>query len=185
MIDATYKTNKFKMPLLHITGVTCLQTTFDICYTFEPAEDQEHHLIALQPFYDLRREYGIKPKVFLTDKEDGLKKALTRLFLMYPSGFACFTYKPTFKRRQLSAGIDGVVIQMRKRRRSRNDAMTSSPGSMSFNGRRLSSNSLITGLPLKQTTWKRRNFLRTSRRSGSPAKSNGQRPGADSSLLRS
>ncbi|EFQ92233.1 hypothetical protein PTT_10678 [Pyrenophora teres f. teres 0-1] len=38
-IDATYKTNLFHMPLVHITGVTSRDTTYDIGYAFMPNEE--------------------------------------------------------------------------------------------------------------------------------------------------
>ena len=38
LLNCTYKTNKFHMPLLHINGITCLGTSFEIAYCFLPNE---------------------------------------------------------------------------------------------------------------------------------------------------
>ena len=40
LLNCTYKTNKFHMPLLHISGITCLGTSFEIAYCFLPNEQE-------------------------------------------------------------------------------------------------------------------------------------------------
>jgi hypothetical protein len=39
--DSTYKTNKFKLPLLHFVGITNIGTSFSSAYCFLNAEDEE------------------------------------------------------------------------------------------------------------------------------------------------
>jgi hypothetical protein len=47
LLDCTYKTNKYKMPLLHICGVTNLGTTFSIGFAFLSAEREEDYSWAI------------------------------------------------------------------------------------------------------------------------------------------
>jgi len=47
-IDATYKTNAFNMPLVHIVGITGMGRTFDIAYAFVPNELSETYLAVVQ-----------------------------------------------------------------------------------------------------------------------------------------
>jgi hypothetical protein len=44
MLDCTSKTNKFQMPLLHIIGMTCLNTSFEIAYCLLPNEQQPAYM---------------------------------------------------------------------------------------------------------------------------------------------
>lgn len=83
-LDCTYKTNKFKMPLLHITGVTCLGTNFEVALCFLPDEKQASYEIALDSLQTLCGIAGVLPRVFITDKEAALKNALRRLWPNIP-----------------------------------------------------------------------------------------------------
>ena len=53
-IDATYKVNKFNMPLLHVVGETCRKKVFEISYGFMSGEDYFHygwHMCAMRGFF--------------------------------------------------------------------------------------------------------------------------------------
>jgi len=39
LVDATYKTNRFKLPLVHFVGVNCFKKTFSACFMFISKED--------------------------------------------------------------------------------------------------------------------------------------------------
>ena len=43
-LDNTYKTNRFRMPFLNITGITNINTTFCIAFALVSAEDEEAYL---------------------------------------------------------------------------------------------------------------------------------------------
>ncbi|CAG8805413.1 7694_t:CDS:2 [Cetraspora pellucida] len=45
--NCTYKTNKFKMPLLHVVGITNFNTTFFSCFAFLKSEQKEDYNWAL------------------------------------------------------------------------------------------------------------------------------------------
>ena len=47
VMDCTYKTNKYKMPLLHILGLTAFNKTFTIGYAFLSSEVQTDYIWAL------------------------------------------------------------------------------------------------------------------------------------------
>ena len=76
ILDATYKTNRFNMPLLVITGVTCLNTSFYAAFAFMKSEHTPEYTWVLQQLkalYDhLRLPY---PNVLLTDCQNALINA--------------------------------------------------------------------------------------------------------------
>ena len=77
-VDCTYKTNKFKMPLLHIVGRTPLNTTFSVAFCFMRGETEDDYTWALQC---LRHTLGTNaPWVIVTDRDLGLMAALNSVF---------------------------------------------------------------------------------------------------------
>jgi hypothetical protein len=83
-IDATYKTNKFYMPLLHIVGVTMHHTVYDIGFAFMGGENHEHYAWHINAMHKLFKELNVTPKCFVTDHDDALKAALTALYPAVP-----------------------------------------------------------------------------------------------------
>jgi hypothetical protein len=82
-IDATYKNNKFDMPLLHAIGTTCRQKAFDISFSFMCGEEAGHyawHIQAIRELFELQ----VTPRCFLTDHDTALKAALTAIYLGIP-----------------------------------------------------------------------------------------------------
>ena len=47
LIDATYRTNRFNMPLLHLPSVTAFNTTFSNAFCFLSAEDEGMYDLAV------------------------------------------------------------------------------------------------------------------------------------------
>ena len=47
LLDCTYKTNHFKMPLLNIVGSTCRHKTYHISFCFLSDETEESYIWAL------------------------------------------------------------------------------------------------------------------------------------------
>ena len=76
LLDCTYKTNKFRMPLLHISGITCLETSFEIAYCFLPNEQEPSYQLAIKSLFGLYQELQVMPSIVITDKEQALKNAL-------------------------------------------------------------------------------------------------------------
>ncbi|CAA9959567.1 hypothetical protein PTMSG1_02984 [Pyrenophora teres f. maculata] len=79
-IDATYKTNLFHMPLVHITGVTSRDTTYDIGYAFVPNEEVQTYNEVIRMLAELFDWLQVVPKCFITDHDKPLKAALTSIF---------------------------------------------------------------------------------------------------------
>ena len=48
LLDYTYKTNKFKLPLLNIVGTTYLNSTFHMTFCFMAKEDKESYFWVLE-----------------------------------------------------------------------------------------------------------------------------------------
>jgi len=70
------------MPLLHILGVTPIETNFSAGFCFLPGETEQDYLWALQSF---KFAVGnIAPRAIITDGEDGLKNSCRHVFPSVP-----------------------------------------------------------------------------------------------------
>jgi hypothetical protein len=77
IIDATYRTNRFGLPLLHFIGIDCFSGSFSACFMLMAKEDEAEYKRAVECFHEC---FGVYPKVFVTDKEDALQNALHKEF---------------------------------------------------------------------------------------------------------
>jgi hypothetical protein len=82
MMDCTYRTNKYKLPLLHILGCTNLQTFFSAGFCFLRNETQLDYHWAVSTF--LFKTRLPQPRVFISDHEDALKSAVSELLPRAP-----------------------------------------------------------------------------------------------------
>ncbi|EKG09961.1 Transcription factor FAR1-related protein, partial [Macrophomina phaseolina MS6] len=73
LMDCTYRTNKYRLPLLHILGCTNLQTFFSAGFCFLSNETQADYHWAIANF--LVKTGTSQPRVFISDQEDALKQA--------------------------------------------------------------------------------------------------------------
>lgn len=78
LIDCTYRTNKYKLPLLHILGCTNLQTFFSAGFCFLSNETHADYHWAIANF--LLKTGVQQPRVFISDQEEALKMS-ARLLL--------------------------------------------------------------------------------------------------------
>ncbi|XP_038711743.1 PKS-NRPS hybrid synthetase CHGG_01239-like [Tripterygium wilfordii] len=78
MLDCTYKTNKYRLPLLQIVGVTSTKKTFSVCFCYMSAEKEENYVWALNCFKDLFET--VLAGVFICDREIALMNALKTVF---------------------------------------------------------------------------------------------------------
>ncbi|KJZ72072.1 hypothetical protein HIM_08527 [Hirsutella minnesotensis 3608] len=77
LLDCTYKTNRFKMPLLNVCGSTSERKTFSVASIFLSGEAEPQYRWALQCLLELAAEEGIPmPRVIVTDRELALMNAL-------------------------------------------------------------------------------------------------------------
>ncbi|CAG8477335.1 10462_t:CDS:2 [Scutellospora calospora] len=79
LMDCTYRTNKFKMPLLNVVGITSLNTTFYSCFVFMKSEDEEDYMWALTHIIHLFEGIS-KPGIIVTDRELSLMNAFKPKF---------------------------------------------------------------------------------------------------------
>ena len=83
IIDATYKTNKYNFPLVHIIGITATNTTFTFAYSFTKSEATDDYIWAMRHLSDVFKLYGISCNgTFVTDRELALMNALCNVFPM-------------------------------------------------------------------------------------------------------
>jgi hypothetical protein len=75
VMDCTYKTNRFGMPLLNIVGITATFRSFNAGFAFIPDETEKEYVWALKAF-----SVVVVPTVVVTDRELSLMKALTTVF---------------------------------------------------------------------------------------------------------
>lgn len=79
IMDATYKTNKFRYPLLEIVGVTSTELTFHAAFVYIHAEKEENYVWALSRLKSVMNEDYL-PSVIVTDRELALMNAVRWVF---------------------------------------------------------------------------------------------------------
>ena len=81
LLDCTYKTNKYKMPLLHIAGITGANKTFSLAFCFIAQETKPFYNWALECLLTIFNSNQIPhPDVFLTDREQALINSVNTSF---------------------------------------------------------------------------------------------------------
>ena len=79
LMDCTYKTNIYRLPLLHIVGVTSTGLTFCVACAFLEAEKEDNYSWACQTLRVLMDEHSL-PNVIVTDREKALMNAIEGTF---------------------------------------------------------------------------------------------------------
>lgn len=77
LMDCTYRTNKYRLPLLHILGCTNLQTFFSAGFCFLSNETHADYHWAIANF--LLKTGEQQPRVFISDQEEALKASARSL----------------------------------------------------------------------------------------------------------
>lgn len=72
LLDCTYRTNRYKMPLLNIAGATGMNTTLQLALVFLYAETKDDYIWALTSLQDMLNPDGNSPSVIVTDRERAL-----------------------------------------------------------------------------------------------------------------
>jgi MULE transposase domain len=81
LVDSTYKTSRFDMPLFNIIGVTAMNTSFFVGFGFLDAEDGGSFKWALERLRDLYDELGIRhPTAIISDHDTTFLEALKIVF---------------------------------------------------------------------------------------------------------
>jgi hypothetical protein len=80
LLDATYKKNRYKLPLLHVIGQAASNQSFTIAFCFFSHKDEENYTWAVNNLKNLIWQSKQTPKVFITDRDNALQNALTEVF---------------------------------------------------------------------------------------------------------
>lgn len=81
LMDCTYKTNVYRMPLCILNGVTGLNTTFYVGFCFLTKEGCEDYVWVLNCYKNLIESIDVPdPTVYITDSESGLIPAIPHVF---------------------------------------------------------------------------------------------------------
>jgi hypothetical protein len=75
LLDCTYKTNKFSMPLLNVVSITSTYATFNASFAFLHAENEEVYAWVLEQFFEV-----MTPKVLCMDRKLALMNGIARIF---------------------------------------------------------------------------------------------------------
>jgi hypothetical protein len=75
LLDCTYKTNKFGMPLLNVVGITSTYATFNASFAFLHIKNEEAYAWVLEQFSEV-----VTPKVLCMDRELALMNRITQVF---------------------------------------------------------------------------------------------------------
>jgi hypothetical protein len=82
LMDCTYRTNRYRLPLLHMVGCTNLETFFSAGFCFLRQETEQDYYWAVSTF--LHRSGAPKPCVFISDQEEALRSAVHQLLPSVP-----------------------------------------------------------------------------------------------------
>ncbi|XP_073223377.1 protein FAR-RED IMPAIRED RESPONSE 1-like [Cicer arietinum] len=80
IMDSTYKTNKYRMPLLEIVGMTSTEKTFVVGFAYLECEREENFCWALERLKDLFVTQNKFPQVIVTDRDLALMNAVGIVF---------------------------------------------------------------------------------------------------------
>ncbi|XP_014500488.1 PKS-NRPS hybrid synthetase CHGG_01239-like [Vigna radiata var. radiata] len=80
MMDSTYKTNKYRLPLLEIVGMTCTGLTFSATFSFLFTKRQSNFTWASEKLKGLFITSEGSPKVIVTDRDLALMNAIANVF---------------------------------------------------------------------------------------------------------
>ena len=80
LIDNTYKTNRYRLPLLDIVGVTPTGMTFSAAFAYLEGERVNNIKWALEWFRGLFLRKDRLPSVIVIDRDLSLMKALNTIF---------------------------------------------------------------------------------------------------------
>lgn len=80
LLDSTYKTNRYGMPLLEIVGVTSTDMTYSVGFAYLSSEIEDNFIWALEMCRSLLCSTDIFPKVIVTDRDNALMNVVAKVF---------------------------------------------------------------------------------------------------------
>ncbi|KAJ0560115.1 putative MULE transposase domain, FHY3/FAR1 family, reverse transcriptase, RNase H-like protein [Helianthus annuus] len=79
MIDATYKTNEYKLPFIQVVGVTSTHKSFCVAHAFVSKEKKDNFLWVLEKLKELLVDC-MEPREIVTDRDQALMNACDKVF---------------------------------------------------------------------------------------------------------
>lgn len=79
MMDYTYKTNRYRFPLLQIVGVTSTEMTYSVAFVFMQSEKEDNYIWALEKLKGMMDPESL-PEVIVTDRELSHMNAIAKVF---------------------------------------------------------------------------------------------------------
>ena len=81
LIDYTYKTNRYSLPLFNIIGFTTIGLTFYISFTFIKDKKEDTYKVILSYLTKIYNSLNLEaPRTILIDKEDTLINVIKLIF---------------------------------------------------------------------------------------------------------
>jgi len=80
LMESTYKTNRYRLPLLEIGCVTSTGLTFSVAFVFLSSEQQNNFIWCLQRLKELFITYDGLPKVIVTNRDLALMNSISIVF---------------------------------------------------------------------------------------------------------
>ena len=81
IMDITYKTNKYRLSMLEIVGMTSTECTFEVAFAYIESERKEKIYWVLEKLKGMFIKEGLFPQVILTDRDLALMNAIENVFL--------------------------------------------------------------------------------------------------------
>ncbi|XP_073226861.1 protein FAR-RED IMPAIRED RESPONSE 1-like [Cicer arietinum] len=78
--DSTYKTNRYRLPLLEIVGVTSTSLTFSVGFAYLEQERQDNFIWAFEKVRQLFKSETLISKVIVTDRDLAMMNAISVVF---------------------------------------------------------------------------------------------------------
>ena len=91
LIDSTYKTNKYRLPLLDFVGVTPTGMTFSVSFAYLEGENLNNVVWALERIRGLFLIRDAFPRVIFTNRDLALMNVVKIVFLSVPTCCVGFT----------------------------------------------------------------------------------------------
>ncbi|KAD4583977.1 hypothetical protein E3N88_21578 [Mikania micrantha] len=79
IMDATYKTNQYRLPFIQIVGVTSTHQTFSIAHAFVSKEREENYVWVLEMAKSMLNKC-MEPRVIITDRDLAVMNACRKVF---------------------------------------------------------------------------------------------------------
>ncbi|KAL7111232.1 hypothetical protein ACP275_05G075400 [Erythranthe tilingii] len=79
IMDCTYKTNRYRLPLLEIVGITSTHKTFSVAFAYLKSERAENYEWALTRLQTIMKGCPM-PNAIVTDRDLGLMKAIATIY---------------------------------------------------------------------------------------------------------